>query len=154
MKSPKPLHKLLCASSDALSRVLGHAQRLSALDEKLRPLLGQPLAAHCRVANLRRGTLVIQVDSSAWAARLRYQVPGLLKTLRSRQDADGALNSLEDIQIKILPPAQVPQNRAARQVRMSGESARLIEAVAQSTDDPSLSSALRRLAGRSRNPDE
>jgi len=154
MKSPKPLHKLLHGSSDALSRVLGHAGRLAALDRILRPQLGQPLASHCRVANLRRDTLVLQVDSPAWAARLRYQIPALLKTLRGQERGGAGLEALRDIEVRVSPPTRERPAPTQRAVRMSSDSARLIEAVAQDTDDAALQSALRRLAGRHRGPED
>jgi len=153
MKSPKPLHKLLHGSSDALSRVLGHAGRLAALDRAVHPLLGEPLARHCRVANLRRDTLVLQVDSPAWAARLRYQTPALLKSLHGSDPASG-LDGLRDIEVKIAPPAEPRPARAMRAAPMSADSARLIEAVAEDTADGALRSALRRLARHHRGPDE
>lgn len=150
MKSPKPLHKLLRGSSLTLSGVVDRANELAALNAALSQLLDPTLAAHCRVANLRRDTLILQADSPAWAARLRYQIPALLKTLRGARSPKAALRGLEEIQIKIRPPARRPPVKVGRQARMSPSAARLIDAAAQCMDDAPLQSALHRLASRAR----
>lgn len=151
MKAPKPLFKLLHGSSEGLSRLLAHARRLAAIGRTVDSVLGHPLADHCRVSNLRGNILVVQADSPAWAARLRYRAPALLATLRAPE----TLPELRNIQIKIIPQTARPgRGRATRQIRMSASTARLIDTVAASMDDPTLQSALRRLASRNRPKDD
>jgi hypothetical protein len=62
---------------------LRRALWLDMLDQKLRPYLPPPLAAHARLANLDRGRLVFLVDSPVWHARLRLLADPLLDAARS-----------------------------------------------------------------------
>ena len=67
------------AAGDPVRRALW----LDALDQRLRPLLPPPLAAHARLANVDGNRLVFLVDSPAWHARLRMATTALLDAARS-----------------------------------------------------------------------
>jgi len=66
-------------SGDPLRR----AMWLDALDRRLRPLLPTPLAAHCRLANVREKQLVFLVDAPVWRAKLRLHEADVLDAARS-----------------------------------------------------------------------
>lgn len=74
------LDALLAGSTgDTLRR----AQWLDAVDQLLRPHLPQGLAAHARLANLRKDKLVYVVDAPVWHAKLRLAAPALIAAARS-----------------------------------------------------------------------
>lgn len=56
---------------------------LDKLDQRLRPLLPPPLAAHARLANVDGARLVFLVDSPVWHAKVRLAATGLLDAARS-----------------------------------------------------------------------
>ena len=64
------LEKILCKAKQL--------QQLQALLARLQPELSQ----HCQVANFRDGELVLTVSSAAWAMRVRFLAPELLKSLK------------------------------------------------------------------------
>jgi hypothetical protein len=68
-------------------KVLHHLQakvaELRCLQQKILSHLPKELQPYCRVANFHAGELKLAVASSAWAMRLRYVIPELLKTLNN-----------------------------------------------------------------------
>ena len=62
---------------------LRRARWLDAVDQLLRPHLPQGLAAHARLANIRKDKLVFVVDSPVWHAKLRLASPALIDAARS-----------------------------------------------------------------------
>lgn len=67
------------AAGDPVRRALW----LDALDQRLRPLLPPPLAAHARLGNVDGRRLVYLVDAPVWHARMRLAGPELLDGARS-----------------------------------------------------------------------
>ncbi|MDQ2701593.1 MAG: DUF721 domain-containing protein [Pseudomonadota bacterium] len=75
----KALDALFAGSSaDPLRRALW----LDALEQRLRPHLPPPLAAHARFANVDGGKLIFLVDSPVWRARMRLASAELLDAAR------------------------------------------------------------------------
>ncbi|WP_172600453.1 DUF721 domain-containing protein [Sulfurivermis fontis] len=73
--------------------LLEHVQLLQSLTSRLRHCLPHEAANHVQVANLNSERLVIQVDSTAWATRLRYLGPQLLRCLRKNTGLPPYCNS-------------------------------------------------------------
>ena len=122
----------------------------AALEQRLLARLPAPLRAHCRLGRVRDNTLIIIVDSAAWATRLRFLTPQLVKQF-SRDDSV-TVNKLEvRIQPQNEPVSNPPPGRSP--ARLSAENAALITSLARSVDDEKLSRALQRLAGRRREGD-
>lgn len=152
MKTSTPLNKLLSATSGDLSRTLKRARQLQLADQALQQLVGTTLAGHCHVANVRGTVLVLQLDSAAWAARLRYQMPAIQRELK----ASRTFSAILSIEVNIRPrgsagghasPAHA-RNQTRRPISLSDTAATHIAAVASATGDPALQAALRRLASR------
>lgn len=146
MNTPRPIRRLLETEVRSLNGLMEHARRLERLAREIRAALPHPLADHCRLANVRRGSLILQVDSAAWATRLRYQVPGLLKQFRKH----ASLAQVTDIKIRVTPPDSPKSIRPFRSARLSPSSAKMLMDTAEAITDPDLGAALRRLASRSR----
>ncbi|WP_303901754.1 DUF721 domain-containing protein [Thiohalomonas denitrificans] len=138
MFRPRNLKSLLAGG---LGRTIDHARVLIRLEQQVIGCLDAKLASHCRVANVKNGILVLQVDTPAWAGRLRQQAPKLVAQLRET----GEFASIEQIRVTVRPVEHrsVPSRPMAR---LSAESAQGIEAAAETIGDEALSAALRRLA--------
>jgi hypothetical protein len=65
------------AASDAYTRLAGQAERLRRLQTLLDAALPAYLAPGTRIANLKRGKVVIHADSGAVAVKLRQLAPRL-----------------------------------------------------------------------------
>ena len=126
-----------------------HAQLLSenGLNNELLTLvrkhLSGPGSLHCVNARLQDDTLLVHVDSPAWATRLRFQLGSLLPGLRKVP----SLNGLQQIQIRILPGAEnkLP-GKSATSPRVSEESAEMIRKLASAIADDTLRASWLRLA--------
>ncbi|MDD3353111.1 DciA family protein [Zoogloea sp.] len=82
-------------SGDALSRLQAHAGRLMRLQKLLAQLLPGYMADYCKVANLKGDELILHVESSGLAVKLRQAVPSLLA------DFGRAGVALKDIKVKV-----------------------------------------------------
>lgn len=121
----------------SLLETLGEQQ---ALLTKVRQLLPPNLGEHLRSAQLHRQKLVLHVDSPAWASRLRYLTPALLKSLASQ------LPGIDGVQVRIQPEQGRRRDKPAQHVRLSRHAARHLNETAAALQDPALSAALQRLA--------
>lgn len=123
--------------------LLEHVQLLQSLTSRLHNCLTHEAANHVQVADLNGERLVIQVDSTAWATRLRYLGPQLLRCLRK----DTILPPLLQLDIRVVPLAQ-PAPTRIQPMTLSADSASLLEATADGIRHTALRTALKRLARR------
>jgi hypothetical protein len=96
-KEPQSLKDLLAGND--LARLVQRAHEASELDAQVRALLPEDLAAHVTGAVLHDETVVILVDSAAWASRLRFHVTELVQSLAPRYDG-----AVARIRVKVRPP--------------------------------------------------
>jgi hypothetical protein len=66
-----------------LAKLVDNLSRINRLSQSLKVILPEPLADHCRISRVEGNQVVLAVDSSEWAARLRYEKLELLSFLRS-----------------------------------------------------------------------
>lgn len=144
MNTPKPIAALLKDDGAELGRLLAQMGVLERATRLMRAQLGEPLGSHCVAANIKDGALVVQTDSAAWAAKLRFQVGALLQRLNGTAEFAG----LRSVRVRV-SPAAVPRPPAARaRPRISKQAATLLESVAQGTEDEELRAVLLRLSKR------
>jgi len=124
-----------------LAALLERARRLDALQREAAAHLGLPLAAHCRVANVRGETLVLVADGPAWASRARFHARGLIAHLNARFGL-----RLRRAQVRIRPQAPPGPPRSRPPIPPAGREA--LERTARTIPDPDLRAALLRLARR------
>lgn len=112
----------------------------------VRSQLPESLQQHCLATQLKeKGLLILHAESSAWASRLRY----FSRDLRIKLQDKGLKTRKIEVRVFIRDPQQ---KRPARHLhRLSAENARLIEATAESIQDPDLRAALQRLSKHHRN---
>ena len=124
-----------------MERIARHSEALMQLQRRLRDLLPSPLAEHCRIANARGRTIIVYVDSAAWATQLRFLSDQLAKALLG--EGGGR------VQVRVQPPSRPSTRRAGRPaLRLSPDNARLLQETAEAVSDEALGRALRRLARR------
>jgi hypothetical protein len=117
----------------------------------VRKQLSGSSSLHCVNARLQRDTLIVHVDSPAWATRLRFQLGGLLPNLRKTPSLAG----LQQIQIRIQPGAEKKPHGSepSSSARLSEESAVLIRSLAAAIPDETLRASWLRLAKNSKSQD-
>ncbi len=125
--------------------LLERARKLQRLEKVVLGLLPDNLAAHCRVMNLKNETLILAAPSSAWAARLRFAGPELVKQVEHQF----ALK-LRGIHVRVQPESIEKQPVRQHRPRLSMASATLLAQTAQAVNDPALREALYRLAAKAR----
>jgi len=143
MKKPLKINKLLNGN---LARLRARAHMLSKFEARLHNLLPAPLQPHCRLLAIREdNTLVLAADTPAWAVRLRFHAPQLVKQLSSRQNVT---RFTVRVCVRPLTPARaVPE---LPPIRRSAQGAAALQQAAYSISDPLLKTALLKLAGRHR----
>jgi hypothetical protein len=138
LKKPKSVKQILNSQNSGLQELLHHTQRLNTLNKQLSHLLPLPLALHCTAAAVEQETLVLMVDSPAWATRLRLQSPNLIKALKDFQ--------IKSVAVKIQPLQKAPETTPRARPKMSCDTANLLNYLAETTSDLKLKQALQRLA--------
>lgn len=140
--SPATCFQLL---NKAAVPLLERARKLTRLEHTVLRLLPENLAGHCRVLNLKNETLVLSVNSSAWAARLRFAAPELIKQLQHHFPG-----SVRSVQVRIQPPSAEDPPKKRPELKISLKNGELLAHTARDIDHPGLQEALYRLAAKSR----
>lgn len=139
-KLPQDLAALM-HTTGTLPDIAEKAELLNNLDHIVKQMVSGPVAEQLKVANLRHGTLVIETATAAWAARINFQKPMLLKQLQAE-----TLPMLTAIDVKVNPAlAQYQPKTPINTNQLSETAAAHIEALAEHTEG-SLGQKLKRLA--------
>ena len=124
-----------------MSRLCDHIEQLGKLQIKLHDYFEPPLNEHVIIADYRQKTLVFHADSAAWATKLRYRTPEILKLFKDD------LPGIRTIRIKN-PPVEAREQTTRRAAGASSDTVDGIRQVAGRITDPSLRSALLRIADK------
>lgn len=144
-RTPRSIAQILEQVGNSDLRTLSARSRQAAeLETRVLACLPADLAEHCRVGGISEGCLRLLVPTPAWAARLRFEAPQLVKSLLQQ----GA-TTIRSVDVRIAPPA-TPRTAPERHLRLSADNARLLEQTARAVTDPQLALALARLARRGR----
>ncbi len=125
--------------TNKLHGLIQQSMEQSLLLKRIRTLIPAPLDAHCTAAVSKDTGLVLYVDSSTWASRLRFMSRELVQRLNS----DGM--NIKRITVRVLVTSQPPERKHAPIRHLSEENAFLISQTAADIDDHDLSEALLRL---------
>ena len=139
-KRPRPLNDYL-QTDRAFLALLARAQRQSALLQQVRDLLPPPLDRHCLAAVQDNNRLVLYVDSSVWASRLRFFSRDLAANLKQREIPAKEIVTRVLIESRRQPAEQPPAPH------LSHHNALLLQQVADTISDPELQAALMKLSG-------
>lgn len=147
MSKPRAIVQFLATPGpDAIDATIERGRQLLRLWQRMQPLLDAELASHCQLLNFRNGMLIMACDSTAWATRLRYQIPTLLKMVREITGQE----ALQDIRIKIQPVSQKPAPQSRKPAAITSHGAYCLKQCASTITDPALRRALERLAQHQR----
>lgn len=142
MSKPRAIFELLTNQFPGeFEQTIQRSKQLLQVSHRLQSRLDTELASHCQLLNLRDGMAIIACDSTAWATRMRYQIPTLLEALRQLS----GLENLRDIQLRVQPVTLTPQQPKFRAV-LSSHGAYCLQQCANTINDPALRNALERLA--------
>lgn len=141
MKFPPAVGHIV-ARSGQLKQLTDRAAHFGLLNGHLRAAVGEPLAAHVRLAAVRDGCVVVQADSAAWASRLRFRAPAVLAALGGKPGFEG----VRSLRVRTRTDARPEPPEAPRRARMSDAAAEALSANAASVPDDAVRDALLRLA--------
>lgn len=139
--SPESTRQVLnnAVFQDIRRRVDFHAELL----KRVRECLPSPMAKHCRYCVAREDrSVVLYVDSQAFASQLRFRLPALLAKLNAPDDL-----SIKQIVLRNLPlttPSVVTKPMAPMKVPPP-HAIEMVKASSQSAADSDLAKALARL---------
>ena len=145
---PKPknqvskLRKILASSTGTLAETLAHAASMQRLHPLVLQALPKDLAAHCQPGNLRDKTLIIHADSPAWAAKMRFHAPQLIRHLQRQK----GLSGLQRCEVRVMPASRPPTSNKPVASEISAQSREQLRSVAKGFQDPRLKEAFERLA--------
>lgn len=142
MTKPRTLQLLLGIGPTA--RLLEHVRHLQSVNTQLHACLDIDAAVHAQVADLNAGRLLIHADSAAWATRLRYLAPQMLRCLQKSP----LLTDLKRIDIRVSPQARPAPPATQHRPMLSTNSAEVLDSTADNLSDSALRTALKRLARR------
>lgn len=127
-----------------LGQLVSQVEQIAALNQVLAHCLTEPLLTQCQVIQWREPELVVQVNSSVWAMRIKYQLPEILAALRSRS----SLN-IATIKVRIRPVVSTPTPKPTQTTApLSARTAEYLQQLASSVSDERLQQSLQRLAAR------
>ena len=143
----------LVSSNDQLNKLYHHAKDICALDEKLHKHLAPSLSSHCNVANYSDETLTVNADTSAWASKLRYCIPDILKFAK----LECGLTNLKTVRVKVSPihhkanqsktgQSKFSDTNPTRKAHLSKKSADFIKNIAKSINDPDLRKSILKIS--------
>ncbi|NKF52370.1 DUF721 domain-containing protein [Shewanella sp. WXL01] len=139
-KLPQDLSSII-HQADEIPGLAEKAELLANLNHYVKQAVSGPVADQLRVANLRQDVLVIETSSAAWASRINFQKPKLLRQLQAE-----TLPMLTAIEVKINPRLAIAARpTTVNQSKISSQSAEHIEALADQVEG-TLGEKLKRLA--------
>ena len=123
-----------------LRELLNKSRKQQVLLQKIRSLLPAPLDEHCKGAVVKGRQLLLYVDASIWASRLRFISRDLADDLQN----EGFPFNKISIRVMLERSARRPKRHHAREI--SAKNALLIEQLADGITDPELQASLKRLS--------
>lgn len=133
---------------NALHGLLEQSKVQSMLLQRIRALILPPLDVHCMAVVQKGSQLVLYVDSSTWASRLRFTARELTRQLNTNGIP------VERITVRVLVSSPRPRRQHTRIRHLSPDNASLINQTAAGIKDKDLSAALIRLSRHAAKPPE
>lgn len=155
---PKSIGNILKNKNLFTNSLTEQTQILQQLTNILQSILPEPLARHCKVANIHphSKTIVLAASSPVWSSRLRFHSPRILKALQQDYQLPFYRSRIlvskvepEDIgrirPVDMHPPGNKPQST------LSQNNAALVQKTAQAIENSELRDSLLRLFERKNN---
>lgn len=138
---PQSVQQLISQNSHLYS-LQKSIQQQQAILSLVKSHLPAGLASHCWNAGIQRSQLILTVDTSVWASKLRFLTPQLLSTLRKQHPG------IAGIKVRCAPQQQIKPLKTARPAdkRPSAKAGDFIAQSATHFRHEALKAALQRLA--------
>ena len=135
----------LATSNKRLCQLLSNNRDFQKIETSLHQALPVYLVAHTGLLSYENGILLIRVDNSNWAGKIRFSLPQITSDLRKSHYFKG----LNSIKIKISPRyvAEIKTRKVKRRALTDNAKKSLLE-TADLIQDPSLKEAISKLARR------
>ena len=101
MHKPRSVADLLQSGSARLGHLASRAKAAVTLRDEVQSLLPVSLASHLANASERQGDLTLWVDSGAFCARLRFEIPRLREPLSAKLG-----RPISRISVRVMPRGQ------------------------------------------------
>lgn len=147
---PEALSHFLCsAPSPEIRKTRQCLERSRAIQADLKRLLPASLVPHCTAVSWpEHNTLLLSADAPAWALRLRFLLPRIIRHMAGVALYDG----LHAVRIRTAPKRPrvygASACRLSRTLGIDASVAGRLRALAFEVADPALQRSLERLAGR------
>jgi len=91
------IKQLLTENDNRLTGLIKTAQQAQHLDQVFHNIIDLEVAGQCKVAKLVDNILTVIVTNAAWATRLRYAIPEMIKLLQTQPE----FKDLQDIRYTV-----------------------------------------------------
>lgn len=141
-RTPDSINQIMKTSTTKLVKIQQKAGQLQAINEFLVKELIPGSHEYCRVANLRKGVLIIEVASGVWKTRLLQLSYSILEQMKLNMSFP-----LESIELKVNPELfnEQTEELTPNPRKISNKTAEHLTALAQMSP-PKLAATLNRLA--------
>lgn len=141
-KESRTITSLVSTESSPLQTLVKKAQRIQQLGQKLETRLDPSLQGNFTLANINEGVATILADSSAWATRLRYQIPVILDVLNNQLGQ----HHVSTVRIKITRQNQETTTVKKKEISISSETANYLTQTADAFGDGPIRDSLLKIA--------
>lgn len=137
-----PISELLQDKRYAIADLCKKAKSIQIINQKLKKCLDPSLHDHFELANIKTDVATLLVSSSAWATRLRYNIPAILNALNNQLN----FTSVKTIRIKVKTAS--PDNNVLNKkpILLSKNSAQVLVDVANNFSDPALRACILKIS--------
>ncbi len=129
-----PISSLINDEHCSFAALYKKANSIQEIDRSLKKLLDPSLNDKFELANINADTAVLLVSSSAWATRLRYNIPVILNVFNQQLN----FTSIKTIRIKIKKSMSENATLIKKPIYLSNNAAQFLNDVANSFSDPEL----------------
>ena len=137
-----PISTLLQDKHSFFAGLCKKANSFQEIDHKLKKLLDPSLQDNFELATIKADIVILLVSSSAWATRLRYNIPAILDALNNQLN----FTSIKTVRIKIKKPILDNPTSNKKQIYLSDNSAQFLNEVANNFNDPQLRACILKLS--------
>lgn len=140
---PQSIIKLLQKKHSSLADLYKKANSIQEIDHKLKKYLDPSLQDKFQLANIEPDVATLIVNSSAWATRLRYNIPTILNLLNNNLN----FTAIKTVRIKIKKSIlEIKSDSNNKPIHLSDNSAQFLNDVANSFSDPSLRACILKIS--------
>jgi hypothetical protein len=129
-----PISSFLNNDHCSFAALYKKANSIQEIDRNLKKLLDPSLKDKFELANINVDAAVLLVSSSAWATRLRYNIPAILDAFNNQLN----LTSVKTIRIRVKKPIPENPDLNKKPIYLSNNSAQFLNDVANNFSDPEL----------------